>query len=100
MRTWLALFLAILAVGGPPAQAQPVPRTPFPPYAEPSSPPPIAPPDMPNYCVYENRVFSLGSGLCFGRTAYVCVPSPGPATGNRAYWTTKEDQVFVRPSCS
>jgi hypothetical protein len=94
-----ALLVAVLAAGGQPANAQPVPRSPLPPYAEPS-PPPIAQPDMMHYCVYENRVFSLGSGLCFGRTAYVCVPSPGPATGNRAYWTTKEDQVFVRPSCS
>jgi hypothetical protein len=61
--------------------------------------PPIAPADMANYCVYENRVFSIGSGLCLGRTPYVCIPSQGPATGNRAYWTSKEDQVFVRPAC-
>jgi hypothetical protein len=99
MRAQSLFLVALIAAGAQPAQAQPVPRSPLPPYAEPSSPPPIAPPDMANYCVYENRVFSLGSGLCLGRTAYVCVPSPGPATGNRAYWTTKEDQVFVRPSC-
>jgi hypothetical protein len=51
------------------------------------------------YCVYDNRVYSLGAGLCFGRTAFVCVASQGPATGSRAYWTSKEDTVFGRPSC-
>ncbi len=61
---------------------------------------PIAPADMGNYCVYESRVYSIGSGLCFGRIGYVCLPSTGPATGNRAYWTNKEDQVFARPACN
>ena len=61
--------------------------------------PPIAPADMPNYCVYENRVYSLGSGLCLGRTGYTCVPPTGPTTGNRAFWTGKDDQVFTRPQC-
>jgi hypothetical protein len=100
MRAPSLFLVALLAAGAQPAQGQPAPRSPFPPYAEPSLPPPITPADMVNYCVYENRVFSLGSGLCLGRTAYVCVPSPGPATGNRAYWSSKEDQVFMRPNCS
>jgi len=99
-----ALLVATIVSAGPMAQAQPAAqyptRSPMPPPAEPASPPPILPPDMVHYCVYENRVYSLGSGLCLGRTAYVCVPSPGPATGNRAYWTSKEDQVFLRPACS
>jgi hypothetical protein len=69
------------------------------PYLEPM-PPPISPGDMSNYCVYENRVYSLGSGVCIGRTPYVCVPSPGPSTGNRAYWAGREDQIFLRPNCN
>ena len=99
-----ALLMAAVIAAGPAAYAQPAaqypPRSPMAPYAEPASPPPLTPPDMVNYCVYENRVYSLGAGLCLGRTGYVCVPSPGPATGNRAYWTSKEDQVFPRPACS
>ena len=63
-------------------------------------PPPIAPVDMPYYCAHDNKVYSLGAGLCVGRTAYTCVPATGPATGNRAYWTGKEDQVFTRPLCN
>ena len=62
-------------------------------------PPPIAPPDMANYCVFDNRIYSLGSGLCLGRTGYTCVPPTGPTTGNRAFWTGKDDQVFTRPQC-
>jgi len=101
--TRLAL-LAVIVVFGPSALAQPSmqfpPRSSGPPPLEPSGPPPLTPADMPNYCVYENRVYSLGSGVCIGRTAYVCVPSPGPSTGNRAYWASKEDQVFLRPNCN
>src|SRR5262249_51760414 len=98
-----ALFAAIVVIGGLAAQAQP--SMPFPPRGGPMPPPEVGPPpltpaDMVNYCVYENRVYSLGAGLCIGRTAYVCVPSPGPSTGNRAYWATKEDQVFLRPGCN
>ena len=63
-------------------------------------PPPIAPEDMPNYCVYGNHVYSLGSGLCIGRNGYICVPATGPTTGNRAFWTGKDDQSFTRPQCS
>ena len=97
------LLVAICACGAAAVQAQPAAQ--FPPrppqiYAEPVPPPPIAPADMANYCVYDNRIYSLGAGLCIGRTAFVCVPSPGPSTGNRAYWTSKEDQVFVRPACN
>ncbi len=62
-------------------------------------PVPIAPAEIANYCVYESRIYSIGSGLCLGRTGYVCLPSTGPATGSRAYWTAKEDQVFPRPAC-
>jgi hypothetical protein len=97
MRARLALLVAVLAAAVPPAQAQPA--APYS-YVEAPHPPPITPADMANYCVYENRVYSLGSGLCLGRTAYVCVPTPGPATGNRAYWTAKDDQVFSRPACN
>ena len=63
-------------------------------------PPPIAPADMVNYCVYESRLYSIGAGICFGRVGFVCLPSTGPATGNRAYWTSKDDQVFSRPICN
>jgi hypothetical protein len=95
-----ALLLAAALAGGLAAQAQPAmqyPRGPGSIY--PDTAPPIAPADMPNYCVFDNHVYSLGSGLCFGRNAFVCVPSQGPATGNRAYWTSKEDTVFGRPGC-
>jgi hypothetical protein len=63
-------------------------------------PVPIAPGDIINYCIYESRIYSIGSGFCFGRIGYVCLPSTGPATGNRAYWSSKEDQLFPRPTCS
>ncbi len=99
IRVGAALLFAV-ALAGLAAQAQPAmqyPRGPGVPY--PDTAPPIAPADMANYCVFDNRVYSLGSGLCFGRSAFVCVPSQGPATGNRAYWTSKEDTVFGRPSC-
>lgn len=103
MRARWALLVATVVSAGSSAQAQPAAQfpmqSPMPPYTEPTSPPPISPPDMAHYCVYENRVYSLGAGLCLGRTAYVCVPSPGPATGYRAYWTSKEDQAFARPAC-
>ena len=95
MRIAFALLIVAQAVVLQSAQAQRAQ-----PFADTPLPPPIAPPDMPNYCVFENRVYSLGSGLCIGRTAYVCVPSPGPATGNRAYWNAKEDQLFSRPLCN
>ncbi len=101
-RTRSGLLAAVLLAVAPAAIAQPAmqyPRGPAMPYAEPW-PPPISPADMANYCVYDNRVYSLGAGLCIGRTPYVCVPSPGPSTGNRAYWASKEDQVFLRPACN
>ena len=63
-------------------------------------PPPVSPADMPNYCVFANRIYSLGSGLCLGRTGYICMPSNGPTTGNRAYWASKDDQTFTRPLCN
>ena len=43
--------------------------------------------------------FNKDNFVCLGRTAYVCVPSPGPSTGNRAYWTSKDDPIFSRPAC-
>jgi Protein of unknown function (DUF1496) len=95
----VALLVAIFVSIGASAQAQQFPPRSPAPYLEPA-PPPVSPVDMPNYCVYENRVYSLGSGICVGRTPYVCVPSPGPSTGNRAYWAGKEDQVFLRPACN
>jgi hypothetical protein len=101
IRAGAALLVAGAIAAGAAAQAQPAmqyPRGgPVPPY--PDMAPPIAPGEMAYYCVYENRVYSLGSGLCFGRTAFICLPSQGPATGNRAYWTSKDDQVFGRPTC-
>ena len=63
-------------------------------------PPPVSPADMANYCVFANRIYSLGSGLCLGRTGYICMPSNGPTTGNRAYWASKDDQTFTRPLCN
>jgi hypothetical protein len=63
-------------------------------------PPPIAPDDMPNYCVYGNHIYSLGSGLCIGRAGYICVPAEGPSTGNRAFWSGRDNQDFTRPPCS
>ena len=103
LRTQLLLLIAIVVSICQPAQAQPASQfSPRAPTAPPDlvAPPPLTPADMPNYCVYDNRVYSLGAGVCVGRTAYVCVPSPGPSTGNRAYWASKEDQVFLRPVCN
>lgn len=61
---------------------------------------PVAPADMINYCIYDSRIYSIGSGLCVGHLGYVCLPSTGPATGTRAYWTSKDDQLFPRPTCN
>jgi hypothetical protein len=95
MRASRAILFAVLTILPAAAHAQPAP-----PYIDTPPPPPITPADMANYCVYENRVYSIGAGLCLGRNSYTCVPSTGPATGNRAYWTGKEDQVFSRPECN
>jgi hypothetical protein len=95
MRVVVAVLAAAFAVLPQTARAQSVL-----PGFEVTRPPPIAPADMPFYCVHNDRVYSLGSGLCVGRTPYTCVPATGPATGNRAYWTAKEDQVFSRPLCN
>ena len=92
------LLIAIAALAVVPARAQPAPG-PSMPFAEAAPPPPLTPNDMPGYCVYDNRVYSLGSGLCLGRNAYVCVPTPGPSSGNRAYWTLKDDPTYARPAC-
>jgi Protein of unknown function (DUF1496) len=103
LRTHAVLLIAIVVSICQPAQAQPAtqfpPRAPSPSY-DLVAPPPLTPADMVNYCVYDNRVYSLGAGVCVGRTPYVCVPSPGPSTGNRAYWAGREDQVFLRPVCN
>ena len=64
IRAGAAVLVAVAIAGGLAAQAQPAmqyPRGPVPPYPEMA--PPIAPGDMAYYCVYENRVYSLGSGL-------------------------------------
>jgi hypothetical protein len=90
-----ALLLAL--AGGLAAQAQPL-REPVPPYPY-YMVLPIPPGEMLYYCVYQNRVYSLGSGVCIGHTPFVCVSSQGPATGSRAYWTSKEDSIFGRPTC-
>ena len=104
LRTPAVLLIAIVVSICQSARAQPTnqisPRAANSSYPDLVAPPPLTPADMPNYCVYDNRVYSLGAGVCIGRTAYVCVPSPGPSTGNRAYWASKEDQVFLRPVCN
>jgi hypothetical protein len=102
IRRGAALFAAVAIAAGAAAQAQPSnespPRSPSS-FYDIVAPPPLTPSDMTNYCVYLNRVYSLGAGLCIGRTPYVCFPSPGPSTGNRAYWASREDQNFLRPVC-
>jgi hypothetical protein len=96
MRSSAVALSAIVALlgGSPSAVAQQSGATPFAFFA-----PPIAPNDMINYCVYESRIYSLGAGLCLGRTGYTCVPPSGPSTGNRAYWSSKDDQALMRPQC-
>jgi len=88
----VALAAAIAIVGAVAARAQesPVPR-----YLV----PPIAPANIPNYCVYGNSIYSIGAGLCLGHTGYTCVPPLGTTTGSRAFWTAKEDQLYTRPQC-
>ena len=95
MRAAWAPLVAVCVLLAHPAQSQTRPPPAYSDYAA----PPIAPADMAYYCVYDNHVYSIGSGLCFGRNAYVCVPTTGPSTGNRAYWSSKEEQIFVRPTC-
>jgi len=82
------------------AQSQPSMERPPSPFYDLVAPPPLTPADMAFFCVYNNRVYSLGGAMCVGRTPYVCFPSPGPSTGNRAYWASREDQVFLRPICN
>ena len=63
MRVVLVIALAVVAAAASVARAQSTQQ----PYLG-LFPPPIAPPDMANYCVFDNRIYSLGSGLCLGRT--------------------------------
>jgi hypothetical protein len=95
MRALVALSAAVLAAFARSALAQPAPQV-----ILPWQPPPIIPADMVHYCIHDSRIYSIGAGLCFGRLGYVCVPSTGPATGNRAYWTSKDDAIFSRPLCN
>lgn len=91
---FLVATAAFAVLAGPtPTRAQPAPTVWAP-------PPQMTAQDLINYCIYENRLYSIGAGLCFGRLGYVCVPPSGPATGNRAYWTAKDDQLFSRPVCN
>jgi hypothetical protein len=87
------LFVVAVAALATSAHGQPAPQIV-------DIPPPVSPADMPNYCVFANRIYSLGAGLCLGRTGYICMPSNGPTTGNRAYWASKDDQTFTRPLCN
>ncbi len=93
MRAKVIVLVGALAAVATSAEAQPAPQVV-------DVPPPISAVDMANYCVFANRVYSLGAGLCLGRTGYICLPPTGPATGNRAYWASKDDQVFSRPICN
>jgi hypothetical protein len=94
MRSIIVAVIAVFASLPQSASAQSVP------VVVEAPPVPLAPGEIANYCVYESRIYSIGSGLCFGRVGYVCVPPTGPATGNRSFWTSKEDQVFPRPTCN
>jgi hypothetical protein len=50
--------------------------------------PPIKEQAIENYCIHRNLVYSIGAILCAGGQGLVCTPSPGPATGGRAYWSS------------
>ena len=97
MRVLLVVAIAGVAAvaAASDAPAQPVQQLP-----SNEVPAPIGPDDMPNYCVYGNKIYSLGSGLRIGRAGYICVPLKGPTTGNRAFWSGKDDPLFTRPQCS
>ena len=96
------MFVAVavaIATGAAAQQPSMEPQRSPSPFYDIVAPPPLTPADMVSYCIYGNRVYSLGAGLCINRTPYVCFPSPGPSTGNRAYWASREDQNFLRPIC-
>lgn len=95
MRALVVVSAALIAAFAQAALAQPAPQV-----ILASPPPPIIPADMVHYCIHDSKIYSIGAGLCFGRLGYVCVPSTGPATGNRAYWTSKDDAIFSRPACN
>jgi hypothetical protein len=64
--------------------------------------PPIAEPQVANYCIYGSLVYSLGSVLCVGK-GIVCVPASG-STGGRGYWSqmgvTDVSPKFPAPDCA
>lgn len=41
-----------------------------------------------SYCIHRNLLYSMGGVLCAGGQGLVCVPSSGPGTGGRAYWSS------------
>jgi hypothetical protein len=62
--------------------------------------------DIGNYCFYNNSLYSLASGICVGKTAYVCVPSTKQTNiGGRGYWYTSTSPLTIDgytynpPSC-
>jgi hypothetical protein len=50
--------------------------------------PPIKEQSIESYCIHRNLLYSMGAILCAGGQGLVCTPSPGPATGGRAYWSS------------
>jgi hypothetical protein len=74
----------------------------------PPVPPISATPDVGNYCVYGNLLYSFGIGICVGRTGYVCTaPNVGGVdpkdVGGRGYWRSSsvKDAAFAgAPDCT
>ena len=73
---------------------------------------PAEPRDAPNvgqdkvdYCIYADKVYSLGSAMCVGKTGYACVPAETRTNGlgkNRPFWITpdRSAQGYVTPNCT
>jgi hypothetical protein len=63
--------------------------------------PPVSASELPNYCLHNNAIYSVGATICVSKQGLVCVPPPnpnnGPRTGGRAYWSSSPVETWVPP---
>ena len=70
----------------------------------PPVPPTTAESQIGNYCVYANLIYSLGGGVCVGKTGLVCIPSTKDKdVAGRGYWSEERSSVggvaYTAPKC-
>jgi hypothetical protein len=85
MRTalWIPALLIMASVAN--AQGAPTDEEQF---EEGPPVPPIKEESIGIYCIHRNLLYSIGDVLCIGGQGLVCVPSSGPGSGGRAYWSS------------